>query len=194
MGFIYVVLGKSASGKDSVYKKLLDNEELPLKECVIYTTRPQRNGEVQGKEYHFVSDDIADKLQNEGKIIEMRTYQTVYGPWKYFTVDDGQFDTKEDCIMIGTLESYRGIRKYFGDDRVVPVYIEVDDYTRLCRALERERTQVHPGYVEMCRRFIADSEDFSEEKLDTIGITVRFENNNLDDCVSDVLQYMKKGR
>ncbi len=51
--------------------------------------------------------------------------------------------------------------------------IELDDGIRLQRALNRERTQAEPKYAEMCRRFLADSEDFSQEKIERAGISRR---------------------
>lgn len=60
---------------------------------------------------------------------------------------------------------------------MVPLYVEVDDRLRLSRALERERKQTEPKYAEMCRRFLADCEDFTEEKIAEAGIVRRFSNN-----------------
>ena len=59
-----------------------------------------------------------------------------------------------------------------------PIYIEVDDGERLQRALDRERSQDTPQYAEMCRRFLADSADFSEENVARAGIRKRFYNQN----------------
>ena len=99
----------------------------------------------------------------------IRDSHTVYGIWKYFTADDGQICLAEsDYLMIGTLEAYEQIRNYFGTDKVCPVYVEVDDGLRLQRALDRERAQDQPKYAEMCRRFLADEEDFSEENLEDV--------------------------
>ena len=50
---------------------------------------------------------------------------------------------------------------------------------RLGRALERERRQQKPQYREMCRRFIADDDDFSEENMKRCGIDRHFVNDNL---------------
>ena len=67
--------------------------------------------------------------------------------------------------MIDTLEGYQRLKAYFGAETTVPLYIEVEDGLRLARALERERAQHSPKYAELCRRFLADCEDFSEERL-----------------------------
>ena len=93
--------------------------------------------------------------------------------------------------MIGTLQSYEAMRRYFGKDRLVPVYIEVEDGERLARALMRERQQNEPKYSEMCRRFLADQEDFSEENLNNAGIIKRFQNDNMEECIEEIQTYLK---
>lgn len=192
MGKIFYIMGKSSSGKDSVYRKLEADEELGLKRLVIYTTRPIRDGEKDGREYYFTDEGKLEEFRWDGKLIESRTYDTVYGPWTYFTADDGQVaDGKDDHLGIGTLESYVQLREYYGDAVMRPVYIQVEDGERLKRALAREMTQEKPKYEEMCRRFLADQRDFSEENILKAGIQKRFENHNLDECVQEIKKYIK---
>ncbi len=186
MSKIFYLMGKSASGKDTIYKKI--RERMPeLKTIVIYTTRPIREGEAEGVEYHFVDEDKLQQFQKEDKVIELREYHTVHGIWKYFTVNDGQFDADENYIAIGTLESYKGLRDYLGKEKLVPIYIEVEDGIRLERALARERAQREPRYEELCRRFLADAEDFSTDKLEKMGITRRFFNTDVEKCVDEIV-------
>lgn len=191
MSKIFYLMGKSASGKDTIYKKMV--EQLPdFKTIVIYTTRPIREGERDGVEYFFVDDSAVDKFQEEGKIIELREYNTVHGIWKYFTVDDGQFDSESHLLAIGTLESYIKLKTYFGEGKIVPIYVEVDDGLRLERALARERGQKQPKYEEMCRRFLADAEDFSEEKLRQAEIEKRFSNLDMEKCIHEIILCIKE--
>ena len=192
MGNIYCLMGKSASGKDTIYNRLLAMEKLHLRRVVPYTTRPMRSGETDGQTYVFCTEQQVADFEAAGKIIELRAYHTVYGIWKYFTADDGQICLAEsDYLMIGTLEAYEQIRDYFGMDKVCPVYVEVDDGLRLQRALDRERAQDQPKYAEMCRRFLADEEDISEENLERAGITKRFQNTYLDQVTQEIASYMK---
>ena len=150
MGKIYYLMGKSASGKDHIYENLIQETALDLKPFVLYTTRPIRSGEQDGREYFFVDEKRLSELREAGKIIEERMYSTVQGPWYYFTADDGQIDlAKHDYLGIGTLESYLKLKAYFGEQAMVPLYVEVDDGLRLSRALERERKQTEPKYAEM---------------------------------------------
>ena len=192
MGKIFYIMGKSSSGKDSIYRQLEGDQELGLKRLVIYTTRPIRDGEVNGREYFFADENKLKEFRRNGKLIEARTYQTVYGPWTYFTADDGQVSVGNDSYLgIGTLESFVRLREYYGNEVMWPVYIEVEDGERLERALAREKTQEVPKYEEMCRRFLADQNDFSEENILKAGIWKRFENNNLYECVKEIVNYIK---
>lgn len=191
MGKIYCMMGKSSSGKDTLYKMLLANPSLSLKNIIPYTTRPVREGETDGVEYYFCSEERLRELTQAGKVIERRDYNTIHGLWSYFTVDDHQIqDEDQDYLLIGTLESYCKLRDHFGKERVIPIYIEVEDGIRLQRALDRERAEKEPKYVELCRRFIADSADFSEERIHEAGINIRFSNNDLKKTAESIEQYM----
>ena len=191
---IYVIIGKSASGKDTVAKRLLEDRSLGLAPVVPYTTRPIRAGEKDGTDYFFTDDEVFSRMKSEGRVIECRTYHTVYGDWNYFTADDGQIDlAKSDSLTVGTLESYVSIRGYFGKDRVNPIYIEVDDGERLTRALDREKRQKQPRYEEMCRRFLADQKDFSEERLREAGIDRRFPNKDINETVAEIAEVIRYG-
>lgn len=191
MGKMIYLMGKSSTGKDTVYKKLLEKKELQLNRIVPYTTRPIRAGEKQGEEYFFTDEDGYRLLEAQGKVIEARAYHTYHGLWRYFTVDDGNIDLKNhNYIIIGTLEAFVKTVEYFGRDRILPVLLEVDDGLRLQRALDRERSQEKPRYQELCRRFLADAEDFSEEKQKEAGITLKFANENLEKCLSEIEDYL----
>ena len=184
-------MGKSASGKDSIYKKLLEQTAGRFKTIVSYTTRPIRSGETEGVEYHFVSVPDFEDMHLAGKVIEYRCYHTIHGDWYYFTANDGQIDlSSSDYLLIMTPEGCRSLKKHFGDEAVIPIYIEVEPGLRLSRAVERERKQAHPKYAELCRRFLADEEDFSEEKLEEIGVEKRFENIDIDTCVEEILRFL----
>ena len=132
-------------------------------------------------------------MEREGRVIERRDYQTKHGVWRYFTVDDGQVDLHgNDYLVIGTLESYGKMKEHFGDGAMVPVYVEVEDGERLLRALARERVQKEPKYAEMCRRFLADEEDFSEENLKRAEIGRKFKNIDFWECIDEIGVYLRE--
>ena len=190
MGKLFYIMGKSASGKDTIYQRLLRTPEFSLERLVIYTTRPIRDGELDGREYHFVTEEDFQKLKAEGKIIEDRGYETVYGLWRYFTADNMNLEEKS-YLGIGTLESYEKLKAYYGEEKIRPIYIEVEDGERLKRAIAREETQETPKYEEMCRRFLADAQDFSEEKIRQAGISHRFSNMDGAGGYSEIEKYLR---
>lgn len=191
MGFVFYIMGKSASGKDTLYRKLLAAGEPAFATLIPCTTRPMRAGEENGREYMFTDQAGLEKLRQAGRVIEERVYMTCHGPWHYFTADDGSVDPdREDILLTGTLESFCAVRDYYGRDRVVPLYIEVEDGERLQRALNRERAEEKPRYEEMCRRFLADAEDFGEEKIRKAGIKRRFCNDDPDRCLAEIREYI----
>lgn len=192
MNKICYIMGKSSSGKDTIFKQL--QKEMPeLKLVIPYTTRPIREGEMEGVEYHFVTEEDLSNLEKAGKVIELRAYDTKHGIWKYFAADDNQIDfTGNDYLIIGTLEGYEKMRDYFGADVMIPIYVEVDDGIRLQRALGRELKQKEPKYAELCRRFLADEDDFSEENIKRAGIEKRFVNAELSQCLKEIQLYLSE--
>ena len=192
MGCIFCLMGKSSSGKDTVYRRLLEDPLLGLHRFVTGTTRPIREGERDGEEYYFYTEDQFQKLREDGRIIECRSYDTVHGIWNYFTVAHEKLDVAhQDYLTINTLEAYEKLRDYFGAEHLIPVYLEVDDGLRLQRALDRERQQLQPRYRELCRRFLADEEDFSPENLERAHIKPIFRNVVLDETVAQVADYIR---
>lgn len=193
MGKIFYLMGKSSSGKDTIYRKLMKDRRVDLCKIVPYTTRPIREGEKEGVQYHFTDMDGFNSLLESGKVIEYRVYDTFHGKWIYYTVADESINLDiNDYLIIGTPQSYDATKKYFGNDKVLPILINVDDGIRLTRALNREKKQEKPKYEEMCRRFLADAEDFSEENLKKSGIDKVFNNEILDNCIEEVIKYIMK--
>ena len=191
MNRLICLMGKSCSGKDTIYKNLLKDRELNLKVLRPYTTRPRRINEKEGIEYNFVTEEEYIAMRDRGLILEERAYDTMHGVWRYFTVRDaGLTDNENDLLYIGTLEAYVNLREALGNDKVIPIYIEVSDTVRIDRAVHREKKQAEPRFAEMCRRFLADNEDFSDEKLKEAGVTVRFNNEDLNECLNRIKTFI----
>lgn len=193
MGKIFCLMGKSSSGKDTLFKLLKEDKELNLQPVIPYTTRPRRNNEENGVDYYFIDKEALGTYEKLGKIIEKRLYNTINGIWYYCTIDDGQIDlSRGNYLLIVTLEAYKSLKMYFGDENVIPIYITVDDAVRLERAVIREKQQIHPNYDELCRRFLADNADFSIDKLNENNIEKWYNNINLDVCVKHIKEDLMK--
>lgn len=191
MGKIFCLMGKSSTGKDTIGKYLL--KTMDLKNIVLYTTRPIREGELEGREYYFVNNDEFKELETSGKVIEKRVYNTIHGDWTYATVDSNIDLENNNYLVLNTLIGYEKLVNYYGKDTVIPLYIWVDLNTRIDRAFTREEQEKNPKYREICRRFIKDEEDFKEENLTRLEILEdnRFENDNLDRCIYQIEKKIK---
>lgn len=190
MAKIFCIMGKSSSGKDTIYRKLLKDKKLALKKIITYTSRPMRDGEKEGVQYFFRTKDEMDAFEKQSRLVEKRVYHTILGDWYYFTVDDGQVEKDGNYVIITTLDQFAKIRDYWKKDCVLPIYIEVDDGERLKRALRREMSQEKPQYEEMCRRFLADNKDFSKENLEAAKVDRVFENRTLTETVETISSYI----
>jgi len=191
MAKIFCIIGASCSGKDTIFQRILEFDK-NLTPVVTYTTRPMRVNEKNGKEYYFVTKKVYNKLKEENKIIECRSYRTVHGTWHYFTVNDSQIDltAKKNYIMINTVEGATKLKKIYKKNLVV-IHLLVDDRERLLRSLAREMNG-NEDYVEMCRRFLADTKDFDLEHLEEIGLNdIRVMNKSIPQCVDEVRDIIK---
>lgn len=195
MGKIVLLMGESSTGKDTLKSAILKRTEFSeygFKNIVLHTTRPIRTGEKDGEDYHYVTDEKMNQLDSEGKIIEKRSYDTVHGIWNYFTCSDA-INLYNNYLTVNTLEAYDQFLKYFGDEYLVPILIKIDSGLRLQRALDRERSQANPKYAEMCRRFLADSEDFSLENIRKRNITDFCDNNgDINEALENVGKILTK--
>lgn len=193
MSFIYAVTGRSSTGKDSICKRLLEIDD-SLVSLVPYTTRPMREGETDGREYYFRNEEFYQSELANGRIIEERHYDTINGLWRYFTVNDNQLQNipvNKDIVVVASLYQVKLYQDYFGKDVVIPVYIDLDDYILLSRSLQREKRNPTPNIVELCRRFISDKNDFSEELKKEVGVNKVFWNNgDLRDTVFEIQKYI----
>ncbi len=165
MGKIVILMGASGSGKDTIYTKLIEENPYELQNITPCTTRPIRDGEMEGKEYYFKTLEQMQKMQQQNQIVELRTYQTIYGPWHYFTGAQNIDLQSYHYITINTLVGYDQFVSYYGEENILPILLQMDDGIRLQRALDREKIQQNPKYAEMCRRFLADATDFSLENI-----------------------------
>jgi guanylate kinase len=186
---IFCLIGASGSGKDTIFSEVLKkNIATPI---VTYTTRPIREGETDGKEYHFVTETEYQGFKKSNKIIEERSYNTKHGVWRYFVADDGQIDEKSDnkYIIIDSLEGAVSLVQKYGF-RVRVIHITLDDEIRLMRCIEREK-KGKKDYVELCRRFFHDAEDFSKEKFKQLPYWISLENNILEEAVENLVQLIE---
>ena len=185
-------MGPSSSGKNIIKSRLIKDNKFALKEMIMSTTRPKRTGEVEGREYYFKTVEEMLELEKEGKIIERRTYDTAYDLWHYFTTSSSIDLDNYNYVGSNTLEGLDQFVKFYGIENIISLLVTVDDGIRLQRALDREKREKAPKYQELCRRFLADSIDFSEENINKRPITsIIYNNSSLDNTMEEVEKVLK---
>lgn len=161
---IIALMGEAGAGKDAIFQSVLryfENDER-VHEIVSCTSRPQRENEVNGKNYHFyTASQFSDKIMS-GQMFEY----TIFNNWWYGTSSDSV--KKEGVINIGVFNP-SGVRQLIerSDCEVIVYYIKASDKSRLIRQLTREDS---PDVKEILRRFNADNEDFQNFAFNIIEI------------------------
>ena len=156
-----ILVAKSSSGKDFARAYLVS--KYGLSPIVSHTTRPPREGEIDGKDYFFISDSEFRAKDYHNDFVETRSYTVIYNGyndiWSYAT-SFLEFENKRDnWICIKDIQGAKKIKEYFPNAKII--YIHCDDYVREYRAKSRGSY----CQIEWQRRLEKDAEDFSLDKL-----------------------------
>lgn len=150
-----VIVGESGAGKTTLQKELTDIFDTRFTKLVTYTTRPPRDMEVDGVDYHFVTEDEFEKLKSSGQFLETATYRG----WSY----GSPFPTKDNEIAVLTPSGLRAAKR--AGISVISFYIKVDRRSRLVKLLKRG-DDIEEAY----RRSLSDVGQFDgiEEEVDYV--------------------------
>lgn len=154
---ILALFGKSGAGKDTIQKWLVRTQN--INGIISCTTRPKRDNEIDGVDYHFISNEEFAQKVLDCSMLEA----TDFNNWFYGTPLSA---LQEDKINVGVFNIH-GIECLLQDSRleVLPVYIQCFDKIRLLRCLKRENiVDCH----EVCRRFLTDEKDFENIEFNYI--------------------------
>ena len=176
------ICGKAGAGKDTVMKRVV--EALPqLHEIVSCTTRPMREGEVDGVNYHYLTGEQFAEEVMAGEMLEA----TCFNDWFYGTSYDS---LRSDCVNIAVFnpEGIDSVMAHKNNIELVVFYIEADDKIRLLRQLNREE---HPDVHEIIRRFRADETDFADLDFHYNALTNNSE-EDLEYCIDVVKAAAKR--
>lgn len=172
-----VLVGESASGKSSIEKNLVDN--YGYKKIVSYTTRQPRQGEVDGIDYHYISENQFIKLQNEGYFAEVGEYNG----WHYGTAKN---DCISDKVAVVTPHGLRQLAKIPNLD-IHAFYINVPRRDRLIKILQRG-----DNIEEAYRRNLSDVGQF-DGISDEVDCIISNENytKSIDEMTKEVLAKLR---
>ena len=156
---LIAIIGRSASGKDHLFRHTLKNNP-NLNPVIHYTTRPRRDGEVDGKDYFFVTETEFQRKEDNYEFFSITSFRD----WRY-GVDSKSFDPNK--VNIGIFNPFEISQLYgFFKDKFQLFIIETqaEEQARYNRSLERLNPFDEEGLKELCRRNLADEEDFKSIK------------------------------
>jgi guanylate kinase len=155
---IIILCGESSSGKDSILNILI--KEYGWHKAVSYTTRPMRQGEKDGYDYHFLMSNIRfNELMDTGHMFEKTEYKTNMGLWLYGLGEDSFVDDNINVCIVNPhgLDQLLEIESL--KDRLVVFYITAPFKQRFFRYLKRDADN-EKHKIELVDRFIRDEDDF----------------------------------
>ena len=181
---IIAIMGKAGSGKDTLLNILMEEEIFKdAFKIISCTTRPIREYEVDGIDYHFITTkEFTDQILS-GEMIEA----TVFNTWCYGT-SVKNLDLNKVNIGVFNPEGVELLKERNDIDLTV-IYVQANDKDRLLRQLNREE---NPDCHEIVRRFSADEEDFDDDEIDFISPNIFITNNNganIKDIATTVVKY-----
>ena len=183
---ILVLIGKTASGKDTISDELI--KRYGYKRIITYCTRPLRNGEVNGKTYHFINeDDFVNKVK-DGFFAEFKTYDTKFGTWYYGTALEDLEKADSNSIIILTPNGYRDIVKTIYK-KPISIYLYANDETIKKRLIKRGD---NPEEAE--RRLLHDNDDFKGIENEVDKIVYNNDYTNIDDIVKEILEFVNQSK
>lgn len=177
-----ILLGKTCSGKTIIREKLVERGKKPI---VTYTTRPIRDGEIDGVDYNFIDNaDFTAKVM-DGFFAEWKYYETVAGTWFYGSARK-DYENADNSVIILTPAGYADFLKLCPDVEHKAIYIYANNKTIKDRLQLRGDSKDEAG-----RRIQADNLDFKnlENHVDKI-----FYNNfdqDLEELVDNIIKYIQ---
>ncbi|HON82664.1 MAG TPA: guanylate kinase, partial [Caldisericia bacterium] len=130
---LIVISGPSGSGKGTIIKEVIKKIS-DLIYSVSYTTRPKREGEIEGKDYFFISEDEFEKLIDEDFFIEWaKVYDYYYGTSKEFVIEN--LRDGKDVILEIEIQGAKKIREIYDKKNAVFIFIAPPDFKELERRI-----------------------------------------------------------
>lgn len=180
-----IIIGKTCSGKTKIVDKLVSTYK--YKKIVTYTSRPRRKGEVQGKDYHFITEkDFKQKIE-DNFFAEWKSYNTEFGVWYYGTALEDLENADKKSIIILTPDGYRDLINKLSDKPTV-IYIYANNPTIMKRLKKRGDSK-----EEAQRRIEHDNADFKGAEYLAQKIIYNNDGTDINDVVEKIHKYIQIG-
>lgn len=179
---VIVLVGASGTGKDSVAKELMDKHG--YRNIVSYTTREAREGEIDGIDYHFVSQEVFNSMNNSHEFIETDKYSGN----RFYGSKSADYKTDEKLIKILTPNGVKQLIKNGMGDKIFIVYLYSPLATKCKRYINRENETFNiDKLIELTRRSIADAEMFRGFEDEADLVIENGEDSEIEDIVNLII-------
>ena len=169
-----ILLGKPASGKDTVVNNLIHNY-YGYEKIITWTTRPMRPGEKQDLTYHCTDDEDFEEKIEEGFFAEWKKYNSVFGTWYYGTAVQDITNNPNNKIIILTPSGYEDIKEYINNEEILSVYLDSS-----LRTLYKRLKFRGDNPKEIKRRLLHDIKDFKGIK-NKVNVVIKNNTRDLDE-------------
>ena len=105
-----VISGPSAVGKDTMINRLIIKYPDVINKLPSYTTRPKREGEIEGKDYYFVSKEKFLKMKDEGKLFGIQEYNNNFYASNKKELKDALEENKKIIILNYNIETAYAVK------------------------------------------------------------------------------------
>lgn len=184
MSDILVIIGKTASGKDTIVNKLISTHG--FKKIITYTTRPMRQNEQQNITYRFVSEEDFHNKVDSGFFAEWKSYDTEFGVWYYGTAFEDLNNADNSTIIILAPDSYRDIVNRLSN-KPKSVYIYANNSTIKERLISRGDNK-----DEAQRRIEHDNTDFKGIENEVDKIFYNNKGTNIANVVEKIIKWLQE--
>lgn len=177
-----IIIGKTASGKDTILNELIKHG---YHKMVVYTSRPMRTGEVQGKTYHFISEDKFLDMIRKGLFLEYKSYKTIDGTWYYGSLIEDYENSDNNTVAIMNPYGYKELLEKTNIPHKA-IYIYTNNPTIKERLAKRGDKK-----EEADRRLKQDNKDFKGIENMVDKIIYNNSNDKIENIVSKILTYLR---
>lgn len=156
---IVCIIGtKSGCGKSSIVRELLKQNRHRYIPWLMYTTRPIRNNEINGIDYHFITDEELMKMDNEKLFIEKREYYRTDGAYTYATriLEPSRAKSGIYIFMEQTMESAQNVQDFYSKKKIPVLNFLIDASESVC--IDRNIKRGGLAIEEIERRISSDNQ------------------------------------
>lgn len=178
---IVVLSGPSGSGKTTIVHRLIESSPVPLRSSVSATTRPPRQGEIDGRDYHFLSAEEFEAKRRAGEFLECAEVHA-RGDWYGTLTSEIEKARRAGAWPLLEIDVQGAMSVLDEYPQAITIFLKTpaDEYERRLRERGTEPEEVIRRRLETARKELALSDRYGHVVI----------NDDIDRCVQDICQIL----